>query len=732
MNLLHNDIIIRNYKDGETIWLSQRLVMQVCGVEKEYLETTARRNFKRSIQKGYKYGDFLPNTGSAWRWGKANGTFYYDYECLPDRKPTHYRSKFGTKHELLQAYEALQSSNKSNKQNQLKAIIESQVNTFIDNTDTRYFMYESLIGFNQTQAQQMATAKAWCVWMSQQLENDNFKSLGINKKQDFYQVCTDIVAPMKLEGFKINSAAYLRNKLNDFVATLEPKEQLDFFISNRYGNDNALVVGKNHYTSQITGQIYDYDMHQALIFHLYMNPGSSTKEYNHTLWQRDYIPMIREFGLEPVSYRTFCLHNEKFDKAILLEKARHGLDWYKKNMLTYVTNKPLEYAHSLFCADGSGTIQYRYKRSDGKWSTMKLFVMFVSDVASRAIVGWSVAPVGQHKESGDMVKEAVKMAVQTGGYQTMFEFISDNHSAFTSGESKDFLNLVFNKVRTIEAGNSQANPSELQFKLFKSSLKDQRNFLSSSWQTSIEGQANTDGMNDKDLPTYEDAIIQMHELVKRWNATPLNDGVSPRERFAIKNEKCRPLQPTIVRQLFGNHTEVNLSNTRGYVNVSKSRGYNDSDKYMFEIPEYGGLGTEILAKATSYVQGVKVKVVWDEQMADLYTLDGKFIMSCPPALKGSQSHAEMTEEQSHAVGHNVDRKKKQLAYAEKFENQIVEIVQEHYSDLPYSQAMAMGGNKETYNAERLQNENTNLNNKTKERIDRMYKKNNDGTNWSEI
>lgn len=188
MNLLHNDIILRNYKDEQTIWVSQRLVMQVCGVSELYLWKKARPIFKKSIQKGYKYGDFLPNTGSAWRWGKVNGTFYYDLDCLPDRKPTHYRSKFGAKHELLQQYEALQSADKSNKQNQLKALIQSQVNTFIDNTDITYYMYSAMVGFNQKQAEQMATARAWCLWMIKQLYNDNFKGLGINKKQEFLPI----------------------------------------------------------------------------------------------------------------------------------------------------------------------------------------------------------------------------------------------------------------------------------------------------------------------------------------------------------------------------------------------------------------------------------------------------------------------------------------------------------------------------------------------------------------
>ncbi len=715
MLLLPNDIYIRNYKDGETLWLSQRFVMQICQVTEEYIWKT-RSLFKKSIAKGYKYGDFLPNTGSAWRWGKANGTFYYDYDCLPDRKPTHFKSKFGTKQDIITAYEALQNGEKSSKQNQLKAIIQTQVNSFIDNTDTVHFMYNELVGYNQNQAQQMATAKAWCLFLHRQLENDNFKQLGINKKQDFYQVCTDILAPIGLEGFKINSAAYLRNRTNEFPINSSLEAQRQFFVSGKYGNDNAMIVGKTQLVDESTGLMYEYDLHQALIYHLYMNPGNSTKEYIHTLWHRDYIDGIKEFGLEPVAYRTFCHHLTRFNKAIQFAKARHGMDWYKKNVQTYVTNKKLDYAHSLFCGDGSGTIQYKYKKSNGKWATMKLFVMFISDVASRAIVGWSVAKEGLHNETEEMVQNAIKMAVETADFQTMFEFISDNHGAFTSAESKLFLNLVFNKVRTIEAGNSQANPAELQFKLFKSSLKDIKNFLSSSWNSSIDGKANPDTLDIKDLPTYEDAIIQMHELVKRWNATQLRDEVSPKERFAIKNPKCQPLEPTVIRNLFGNHTEVDISYMRGFVNVSKTKGYDHVDKYQFEIPQYGGIGTEIIAKATNYTKGARLKVIWTEDMADLYTLDGKFIMSCPPALQGSQSHAEMTDDNAHAIGHNNDRKLKQTAFSNEIEESIAEIM----SGLSYEHAMAYGGNKESYNAERLQNENNNLNNKAKERIDRKF------------
>ena len=721
MNLLHNDIIIRNYKDGETLWLSQRLVMQVCGVSEFYLWKKARPIFKKSIQKGYKYGDFLPNTGSAWRWGKVNGTFYYDFDCLPDRKPTHYRSKFGAKHELLQAYEALQGADKNNKQNKLKAIIQMQVNTFIDNTDITYYMYGAMVGFNQKQAEQMATGRAWCLWILKQLYNDNFKQLGINKKQDFYQVCTDMLAPLELEGFKINSAAYLRNKVNEFPLAGDLKDQLNFFISGKYGNDNAQIVGKFPLVDETTGQIYQFDIHQAMMFHLYMNPGGSSKEYIRTLWERDYCEDVQEFDLQPVAYRTFCHHLTRFNRQIQTARTRHGEDYYKKHVQTYVTAEKLQYAHSLFAGDGSGTINYKYKKANGKWSTMKLYVILITDVASRHIAGWSVAPKGDHKETTEMMQSAVKMAIENGGNQTMFEFISDNHGAFTSKESKSFLNLAFNKVRTIEAGNSQANPAETQFRLFKRSLKDIQNFLSTSWGTGIEGQANPDHINIDDMPNYEDAIIQMHELIKRWNQTKLRDGVTPAERFAIKHPNSKPLEPIVLRYLFAKHTKVDVSYMRGYVNVYRSKGY-DSEQFQFQIPQFGGAGTELIAKATGYTTGAEVKVVWDEDMADLYTLDEKFIMSCPRVIGSSQSHAEASEESIKALGKLKDNKDKQTAFIDEFESSLNEVME----GLSYEHSMALGSNKENYNAEQINKENTNLKNTTKKRVDRDF----NSSDWS--
>lgn len=723
MHLLANDIILRKYKDENTLWVSQRLIMQVCQVSKEYLDCCVRPKFKKSIQKGYKYGNYLPNTGNAWRWAKVNGTFYYDYDCLPDRKPTYYRSKLGTRHELLQAYEALLNAKNMTAKEALKNKISTSVSLFIDNTDIPFFMYKTSVGFSQKQAEQMATARAWCRWMTSQLQNDNFKKLGIYKKQDFYQICCDIIAPMELEGFKVSSAAYLRNKLDSFPAYESINAQREFFISGKYGNANAQIVGKYPLFDEETGQIFDFDIHQAIMFRLYMNPGGSTKEYIRQLWERYYLEDVREFEQNPVSYRTFCHHLSRFNRQLQLSRTRHGQEWYKKNVLTYVTNEKLKYAHSLFAGDGSGTINYKYVKSNGQLSSMKLYIIMISDIASRKIVGWAAAPKGQHKETFEMTRDAVKMAIETCGQQTMFEFVSDNHGAFASGEAKAFLNLVFNKVRTIEPGNSQANPAETEFRLFKRSLKDIQNFLSTSWDAGIEGQANPDHLNVDDLPTYEDALIQIHELIKRWNAMPLRDGVTPDERFENKHPECRPMEPVVLRYLFGNHTEVDISYMRGYVNVYKANGY-DTTKFQFEIPQYGGAGTEMIAKALGYTSGAKLKVVWTKEMADLYTLDGKFILSCPPALKSSQSHAEMDDSNEYALGHHLNRKKNQSGFVDEFENSLNDI----WQGLNYETEMALGSNKETYNGEMINREASNIKKSAKKRIERDF----NDSDWSDL
>lgn len=728
MNIQSTDIIIRQTNGKESLWISQRHIMQICNIDDAYLKV-ARFRYKKKVRTCdlAKYKEFLPDNKKSWRYAETNHGFYYCYDNIPDIAPVNFRSKLGTEEELRNALKQVSNNFKISLNDTIKILLKNKAMERFSNEDVNYYMYDADVLFNREKATELAKAKAWLSFMKEQYFSESFKNFGIQKKNEFLNLCTDILTNSYLEGLKVTSPAYLRNKIDRFPAD-GIINQRDFLISDKFDNDNARKVGKSVLVDTETGEEFKFDAHEALMYYGYMNPGGSSKDDIRTIYTNFYYDSIIEWGHQPIAYRTFCHYLGMLHNKLLTAKERHGVDYYKKTFLTYIPQKKLQYAHSLFCGDGSGTIQYKYYNSKGELKTMKLYVILIADVASRQIVGWAPSQKGLHKETPEMVENAVKMAVKNCDYQTMFEFVSDNHGAFTSGESKELLNTVFCKVRTIEAGNSQSNPAETEFRLFKKTLKGLSNFGSTSWGVGIEGQSNPDYLDVDSFPTYEDAIIQFSEIVEKWNMTKLRDGFAPFVRFTNKHPKCNDMDPRIVRKLFGNHTEVDLSYMRGFVNVAKTSGYEKVDKYQFEIPDYWEAGAEILGKATNYRKNIKVKVVWNEEMADLYTLDGKFIISCPPALKSSSSHAESDENSDYALGHHKKRKENQLAKADEFLASLQEAFGDFENELPYEHQMALGGNKESFNGKMSDAESQKLDKKTikKQRIDRDFNEN----DWS--
>lgn len=705
MNLYPNDLLLRKTNGKDAVWVSQRLLVEVCGISDEFLRTTARKRYKKSVRSCdlAKAKNFLPESGKAWRWGKQGSDFYYCYQNIPDREPCNYRSMLGTEESLKQRLKELSESIKIDITEHIKETIIRNVNQRVSNEDIYYFRYDAEVLYPKKQATELAIALAYMQYLKNLYETDEYKTLGVIRKQDLLDIALQIFEKKQLTGLKINSAAYLRRRLVEFPNALE--DQRASMISDKHYNDNARKVGKYELVDEETGEIFPFDAHQALMYNAYMSPMKPTKESIYSMYIDYYCPAIEDFGYEPVAYRTFCMHLAAWDKQIKTAKARHGKDYFRKHFLTYVPSKKLQYSHSLFAGDGSGTIAYKYYKKNAKGnkdlSMMKLYVIMISDVASRKIVGWAVAPKGSHKETSKMTADAVKMAVETCNRMTMFEFVSDNHGAFTSEESKDLLNLVFNKRRTIEPGNSQANPAETEFRLFKQSLKRELNFISSSWGAGIEGQSNPDYLNIDDLPTYEDAVIQMAELIDSWNSQPLRDGVSPNERFLNRNPNAYPMDDRVLRQIFGNQTKIDPTYGRGFIKVSKTKGYHHRENYLFEIPDFENTGVELITQALGYRKTGELSVVWDEQAADLYTLEGKFIMTCYPAQLSSQAYIEADLESNNALGHHLKRKGKMEEKADEFLAAIsgaMEAFTEDTEDIPYLHQMQTGGNKESYNA----------------------------------
>ncbi len=709
MQIQQGDILIKTTKTGrEQLWISQRLVV----VELNNSDGLLRKNrtkYKNSVPACdlAKSKEFLPDSGKAWRWGKNRHGYYYCYDNIPDRKPTYYRSKLGTEQELKDALNALKGRQKDSLKEYAKREMLLNALSAVKNTDIRYYMYDADFLFSQQEAKSMAEAVSWCRYLTEKVKNKQIIDLGIRKIEDFYTYAAELISARNLKGLRTKTAASLRNKLKKFPT--DEKEQLDYIISLKEGNSNARIVGKTTMVDMYTGEIVNIDVHGALIFCGYMNPGAPQKESMKVLYEDFYVPEITDLGFEPIAPRTFTGYISSINNSIKMSKERDGEDYYKKHILTYIPSKKMEYAHSLIAGDGSGLISYKYINKKGELSSKKLYAMLISDVASRKIIGWSIAPQGQSSENPQMTKEAVKMAMKTCDFKTMHEFVSDNHGAFSSDESKDFLNLVFERTHFIEVKNSQANPAELQFRLFKKTLKRFYNFVSSSWGAGISNKTNEDYIDIDKFPDYKGAIAQLEQIIDEWNNKKMKDGKSPNELFQIKHPENKNIDERIIRRVFGTHTKSELRRMRGIIKVSTEKKYEARKDYHFEIPYYGTTGIEKIAKACGYQKYANLNIVWTPEALDLYTKDMKYIMTCPPAPKSAKAKAEMTEENSKALGHHKQRKLEQSEAADAFvaeKLQELAVIKNTSPDKiwgnligvnDYNSYMAMGGNKESYN-----------------------------------
>lgn len=696
MNLQPGDIIKRSEQGGTTLWINQRLLADVCEVSESYM-WKVRSNYKKSIPPSQRRLNILPDSGHSWRWANINGFFYYALERIPNRSPKFYRDQLPSKSDLLRLIDNMQARTVSEINEQIKKDIVDRVNEFFNNDDVQYFRYTSDPAFSEEKARELAEAKAWCSMISTYTDGGRYKRLGIKRNEDFYKLCTTIIQNKNLEGLKVNTSKSLRKKIH-FYPELNEVQQREYLISRKYGNSNARKVGKFKLVDTVTGEELPFDIHEAIMFNLYMAPGQPQKEDLLPLWE-DYKTELADFTTDaPIAYRTFTQYCSRFDNQLKTAKARHGQEYYSKNFLTYVPSEHLQYAHSLFAGDGSATVAYKYNDKDGLCRRMNLYVILISDVASRYIAGWAPAREGLHNETPQMTEQAVKMAIESGGYQTMFEIVTDNHGAFTGAESKQLLNSVFNKVRTIKAHNSQANPAETQFRLFKKTLKRFDNFLRTSWIAGINNQANPDFIpNNEMLPTYDEAILQLQKIINDYNNKKLRDGSTPAQRFERKHPDAKPMDERQLRSVFGYHTAVEITRMRGFVDVWKA-----DRLYKFEIPGYYNGMAEQIAKATGYKPDAKLKVVWSQDAADLYTLDGRFLCTCEPTKKAVQSQAESDEKTDYAIGHHEKRKRQQIDQADNFEKSVAEAGDLLRAGIlePYSVAITDSSfSKEKYNGE---------------------------------
>ena len=637
------DIVIKQYGDKRTIWLNEGYLVRMCGVSTGYLRV-ARVKYKNNLPLDSRGLDILPDCTKSWRWARLNGRFYYDYDRVPNQAPNFYQGKMATETELVRMSRELCSDTDVMALSRMK--LEHAVTSYLNQDVFTFYMFRTNGRVNMERAQLLAQSWAYAKLLSDVLRDKRWVQFGLDNKGNLFRAMAGLLAEKQLEGMRIKNANGLRNKMVDFEACTTLEEQYEFFIHGGHGNRNASVVGSVELVDELTGEVMVFDVHQTLIYNAFMNRFNAGKEFKQSLYDKYYLPAVARLGVTPISYRTFSAHTNRYSGKMKMGKARHGYDYFNKKFQTYVPAKPLEYAGSMWVMDGSG-LKLAYNK-DGKPAT--LYMTRVFDVASGLLLGHSVADHHRGAETKTHVLKALQMALKTSGGYGAMEVLTDNGGAFQEAEVKNVFGMLFAKVRTITAGNSQENPAELFVRLMNDLARQFDNWAGQFNAHSIDFKSNTDDMKVKDLPTKHEAYTQAMHMVEQWNSQIGVDGLSRMERFGRRHPELKPLDAKVLRYVNGHVTTVDLARMRGFVNV-EHKGV----EHKFTIANWD-MELEHINQKLGYTGSLLVEVRWDAVGADIYTPEGAYILTCDRTKKAHKSHAEATTESGLALKELTRRK----------------------------------------------------------------------------
>ena len=257
--ILPNDILIRATSDGQTVWVSQRMVCEACGVDEEVLRVSTKR-YKSSLPPSWrKVADqsefFLgKKEGKAWRWGRKGGQYYYDYDHIPNRKPTCYRDLLPSKEELIGAVEDQKLDSSRTRRNRIVDTLDEKVKNYESVDDFIYFSTFTIGDkdiFDTRRARDLQQAAAWCRFLKNAPALIENGSLGFRTLTGLYKVCAARIEKLDLTGFRIKSAESLRKKI---AALPDGEAMLAALVSGKYCNDNRRILGKSEIVDYATGE----------------------------------------------------------------------------------------------------------------------------------------------------------------------------------------------------------------------------------------------------------------------------------------------------------------------------------------------------------------------------------------------------------------------------------------------------------------------------------------------
>ena len=408
MNLQPTDIIIRKTDGTETLWLSQRLVMEVCGISEGLLQTN-RDRYKKSVRACdlAKSKEFLPDSGKAWRWAKTSSGFYYCLDNIPDRAPKFYRSMFGDAETLRELWE-------QSRQNKFESELELRFKRHIKANFRNFLEFYT----DADEVQRPALAKACAVLDFILDEKDSYGGT----KNKIYKDLSPILKEMDLQYIPHNPI-----RLKEKIDILE---EFDHSIPEiirlpRVGNLNA--------------EVYNDPVVFGWAMQLRAEGANFTDKYIiRQIWEA-----CERTGRRKPSDRWFG--QKIFETAhaqFLTAQKRYGSSKKANIHKSYIPFADAFYAGDCWEVDATrvNIIAHQTKDENGNKVERHLMVVVVRDVMSGDILGYDFTYAEDHSSFA----RAMKMAVQTAGYLP-YELVTDRFP----GHNTDQIKRLFERMEAM-------------------------------------------------------------------------------------------------------------------------------------------------------------------------------------------------------------------------------------------------------------------------------------------
>lgn len=403
MKLHVGDIIVRSSTAGDTIWFSERLVIQVCGISEKQLRTKYRYQYKHSVQTCYHHNNIMPDTGKNWRYTKINGRYYYDYNRVSNREPNYYKDRFGNIEDIINRYNAQMAYDYKN-------TFETELKTYLNN---HFKEFLHCYPYPHTKTQSIALAKACAALefvITYRNDNSDVKITTIAK---------DISIIIAKENY-----SYLPTNYRILLQKIERYDQgeaiADIVQLPRAGNNYAVKY-------EADNEVRSWAMQLRSMGQNYSNESIIRKVEHMCIMTGKDMPSRRWFGSN-----IFELHNTKFLTAV----NRYGSG--ERNAKLYEGYIPVEnalFAGDCWQIDATRINLIAHKTAEGTKDF--LFIIAVRDVHSGDIIGYNF----DYKEDRWSVIQALKMAVKATGYLP-YELVFDRFPGHNTEEVKRMLDQV--------------------------------------------------------------------------------------------------------------------------------------------------------------------------------------------------------------------------------------------------------------------------------------------------